>query len=121
VDDSAGVRQLISATLSGRGFEVTVAPNAREAAREIARTHFDALIVDYAMPESDGVALVRALRRNGIVQPIIMVSGVADEADKAAAWEAGVDAYLDKYDLRRGSLTTTIRRLLEAGNGREPS
>jgi chemotaxis protein histidine kinase CheA len=120
VDDSAGVRQLISATLSGRGFEVTVAPNAREAAREIARTHFDALIVDYAMPESDGVALVRALRRNGIVQPIIMVSGVADEADKAAAWEAGVDAYLDKYDLRRGSLTTTIRRLLEAGNGREP-
>ncbi len=120
VDDSAGVRQLISTTLRGRGFEVTVAPSAREAAREVARTHFDMLIVDYAMPESDGVALVRALRRNGIVQPIIMVSGVADESDKAAAWEAGVDAYLDKYDLRRGSLTTTIRRLLEAGNGREP-
>jgi chemotaxis protein histidine kinase CheA len=120
VDDSAGVRQLISATLRGKGFDVTVAPGAREAVREIAHTHFDALIVDYAMPKSDGVELVKGLRRNGIVQPIIMVSGVADESDKAAAWEAGVDAYLDKYDLRRGSLTTTIRRLLEAGNGREP-
>lgn len=119
VDDSAGVRQLIAATLRGRGFDVTVASNARDAVREIARTHFDVLIVDYSMPMSTGVELVRALRTNGVLQPIVMVSGVADEEDKAAAWEAGVDAYLDKYDLRRGSLATTIRRLLEAGNGRE--
>ncbi len=120
VDDSAGVRQLIAASLRGRGFEVTVSSNARDAVREMARTHFDVLIIDYLMPKSNGIELVRALRKNGVIQPIIMVSGVADDAEKAAAWEAGVDAYLDKYDLRRGSLATTVRRLLEAGNGREP-
>jgi hypothetical protein len=41
-----------------------------------------------------------------------MVSGVADAEEKAAAWDAGVDAYLDKFDLRSGALVTTINRLL---------
>jgi DNA-binding response OmpR family regulator len=63
--------------------------------------------------------LVRALRHNGITQPIVMVSAVADETDKAAAWEAGVDAYMDKFDIRQGALVAAIRRLLEEGNGRQ--
>ena len=118
VDDSAGVRQIISATLRGRGFEVTVAPGAREAVDEMSRVRYDALVVDYSMPRSNGVELVRALRHNGVTQPIIMVSGVAEDDDKAAAWEAGVDAYLDKYDIRQGALVAALRRLLAEGNGR---
>jgi len=113
VDDSAGVRQLISATLTGRGFDVAVAANAREAVRAMADRRYDALVVDYSMPQSNGVELVRALRAVGVAIPIIMVSGVATAEDQAAAWEAGVDAYLDKYDLRHGALVASIRQLLE--------
>ncbi len=113
VDDSAGVRQLISATLTGRGFDVQVAANAREAVRAMADRRYDALVVDYSMPQSNGVDLVRALRAVGVAIPIIMVSGVATAEDQAAAWEAGVDAYLDKYDLRHGALVASIRQLLE--------
>jgi two-component system, chemotaxis family, sensor kinase CheA len=118
VDDSAGVRQIISATLRGRGFDVTVAPGAREAVEEMGRASYDALVVDYSMPRSNGVELVRALRHNGVEIPMVMVSAVADENDKADAWEAGVDAYLDKYDIRQGALVAALRRLLEEGNGR---
>lgn len=113
VDDSSGVRQLIAATLRSKGFDVIVSSSAREAVIEMANRNIDALVVDYSMPQSNGVQLVRALRSSGVKFPIIMVSGVADEADKAAAWEAGVDAYIDKYDLRRGALLTSLRRLLE--------
>ncbi len=119
VDDSAGVRQIISATLRGRGFDVMVAPGAREAVEEMSRASYDALVVDYSMPRSNGVELVRALRHNGVEIPIVMVSAVADDNDKAAAWEAGVDAYLDKYDIRQGALVAALRRLLEEGNGRD--
>ena len=84
----------------------------------MANRHFDALVVDYSMPQSNGVQLVKALRSSGVTMPIVMVSGVADEADKAAAWAAGVDAYLDKYDLRRGALLTSLRRLLEEESAR---
>ena len=118
VDDSAGVRQIISATLRGRGFDVTVAPGASEAMQEMRSNPYDALVVDYSMPRSNGVELVRTLRHRGVSMPIVMVSGVADERDKALAWEAGVDAYLDKYDIRQGALVTSLRRLLEEGNGR---
>ena len=120
VDDSAGVRQLLSATLNGSGFKVEVAGSAREAMMAMTEDDFDALVVDYSMPRSNGVELVRALRATEVTVPIIMVSGVAAPDEKQAAWEAGVDAYLDKFDLRQGVLTETLRRLLgteDAGNG----
>jgi hypothetical protein len=41
-----------------------------------------------------------------------MVSGVATPEEKQEAWRVGVDAYLDKFDLRQGVLSSTIRRLI---------
>ena len=112
VDDSAGVRQLLSATLTGAGFHVEVAGSSRQAILAIAADNFDALVVDYSMPRSNGVELVRALRAAEIRVPIVMVSGVATQEEKSAAWEVGVDAYLDKFDLRQGVLTKTLRQLM---------
>lgn len=112
VDDSAGVRQLLSATLNADGFDVHVAGGAREAVVAMAEADFDALVVDYSMPRSSGADLVRALRKSDVDIPIIMVSGVATTEEKQRAWTAGVDAYLDKFDLRQGVLTNTLRRLI---------
>lgn len=112
VDDSAGVRQLLSATLNGAGFEVEVASGAREAVLAMAADGFDAMVVDYSMPRSNGVELVRAMRASDVRVPIIMVSGVATAEEKQAAWDVGVDAYLDKFDLRQGVLTKTLRQLI---------
>ena len=78
----------------------------------MATNGFDAMVVDYSMPRSNGVELVRAMRAAEIRVPIVMVSGVATTEEKQAAWEVGVDAYLDKFDLRQGVLTETLRRLL---------
>jgi two-component system, chemotaxis family, sensor kinase CheA len=112
VDDSAGVRQLLSATLNGAGFEVQVASGARDAMLAMARDAFSAIVVDYSMPRSNGVELVRAMRAADVRIPIVMVSGVATQEEKDAAWSVGVDAYLDKFDLRQGVLTKTLRRLI---------
>jgi two-component system chemotaxis sensor kinase CheA len=112
VDDSAGVRQLLSATLAGAGFEVEVASGAREAILAMASDGFSAMVVDYSMPRSNGVELVRAMRAADVKVPIVMVSGVATDEEKKAAWEVGVDAYLDKFDLRQGVLTKTLKQLM---------
>lgn len=112
VDDSAGVRQLLAATLNGAGFEVEVASSAREAMLAMGRDGFSAMVVDYSMPRSNGVELVRAMRAADVRIPIVMVSGVATEEEKEAAWAVGVDAYLDKFDLRQGVLTKTLRQLM---------
>ena len=113
VDDSQGVRQLVGAALSGQGFDVVVASNADEAAHELREAQFDALVVDYQMPGSDGVELVEQVRIDSQSLPVIMVSAVATPEDQDRAWKAGVDAYLDKFDLRKGALVDTLRNLLQ--------
>ena len=117
VDDSAGVRQLLSATLNGAGFDVEVAAGAREAMMAMANDGFEAMVIDFSMPRSNGVELVRAMRASDVKVPIVMVSGVATQEEKQAAWEAGVDAYLDKFDLRQGVLTATLRRMIGTDEG----
>ncbi len=117
VDDSAGVRQLLSATLNGAGFDVEVAAGAREAMLAMADDGFEAMVIDYSMPRSNGVELVRTMRASDVRVPIVMVSGVATQEEKQAAWEVGVDAYLDKFDLRQGVLTSTLRRLIGIEEG----
>lgn len=112
VDDSAGVRQLLSATLNGAGFDVEVASGAREALLAMSTNGFDAMVVDYSMPRSNGVELVRTMRASDVRVPIVMVSGVASQDEKNLAWEVGVDAYLDKFDLRQGVLTKTLKNLI---------
>ncbi len=112
VDDSAGVRQLVAAALSSSGFEVVLAGEADAALGHLEREHYDALVVDYLMPGSDGVELVRDVRRTQSSLRIVMVSGVATDEDKERAWSAGVNAYLDKFDLRQGVLVQTLRSLL---------
>lgn len=113
VDDSRGVRQLVGAALSGQGFDVVVASSADEALHELPKAPFDALVVDYQMPGSDGVELVKKLRFDSQTLPVIMVSAVATPEDQDRAWKAGVDAYLDKFDLRKGALVDTLRSLLQ--------
>lgn len=80
----------------------------------LAEESFDAMVVDYSMPRSNGVELVRTMRAADVRIPIVMVSGVANKEEKDAAWQAGVDAYLDKFDLRQGVLTQTLLQLVEA-------
>lgn len=116
VDDSAGARQLVGSVLTGQGFETLVAADAAEGLTMLQAESFDALVVDYAMPGPDGVELVRAVRNIFPSLLVVMVSAVADEGDQARAWSVGVNAYLDKADLRQGLLATTLNSLLEMRN-----
>jgi len=120
VDDSRGARQLVGSVLTGQGFETLVAADADEGIAKLRSESFDALVVDYAMPGPDGVELVRAVRNILPSLPVVMVSAVADEKDQARAWSAGVDAYLDKADLRQGLLATTLQSLLEMRTVAQP-
>jgi CheY-like chemotaxis protein len=117
VDDSKGVRQLVAAVLGSQGYEVTVGRNAEEGLELLEAGTYDAVVVDFAMPGPDGVELISAVRRRLPALPVIMVSAVATVDDQSRAWEAGVDAYLDKSDLRQGLLVSTISSLIALRTG----
>lgn len=113
VDDSSGVRQLVGATLSAAGFAPTVARDAEEALEMLEGAPFDAFVIDFSMPGSDGVELVTEIRKRNRTVPVVMLSGVAQPADQERALAAGVNAYLDKSDIRRGVLIESLDTLLD--------
>ena len=112
VDDSLGVQQVVSSALATSGFMTSVAGSVADALGSLQSESFDALVVDFSMPRADGVALVHMVRQRHANTPIVMLSGVADEADVERAKQAGVDAFFDKSDFREGGLAEKLHELI---------
>jgi DNA-binding NtrC family response regulator len=74
IDDDNAVRQTVSTALTLNGFEVTEFDNGDAAIREMA-SHFDLVICDLFMPDTDGVATILAIRKTHPATPIILVTG----------------------------------------------
>src|ERR1700732_2263565 len=79
VDDDDAVREMMTATLEHKGFNVVAASNVTEALKLITTESFDVLITDLHMPNpSDGFAVITAMRH---IQPkalTLLVSGYPD-------------------------------------------
>jgi chemotaxis protein histidine kinase CheA len=113
VDDSQGVRQVVSGVLASHGFSTVAAGSVSDALAALSRNDVDALVVDFSMPRADGVALVHMVRQRYGLIPIVMLSGVASEEDRSRAERAGVDAFFDKSEFAKGALVETLRELIE--------
>src|ERR1700691_3310821 len=79
VDDDDALREMMTATLAQKGFEVVAAANVTQALKLITTESFDVLITDLHMPNpSDGFAVITAMRH---IQPkalTLLVSGYPD-------------------------------------------
>ncbi|HWY52980.1 MAG TPA: response regulator [Terriglobales bacterium] len=79
VDDDEAVRDMMSRTLEGKGFEVVAAASVVEALKLISTETFDVLITDLHMPNpSDGFAVVTAMRHSQPDALTLLVSGYPD-------------------------------------------
>ncbi|GBE25046.1 gliding motility regulatory protein [bacterium BMS3Bbin02] len=118
VDDSQGARAIVSGALASVGYATDVASSAAEAIEKLSARGADALVVDFSMPDADGVALVDEVRARFDRLPIVMLSGVATDEDQNRARAAGVDVFLDKDDFREGALADALSQLLSKGESR---
>jgi two-component system, chemotaxis family, chemotaxis protein CheY len=84
--------------LGGRGVNLVFAADGVEGLdRAAAETDLDLFIVDVNLPRLDGIAFIRRLRSElGASTPVVVVSTECEDQDRAAAFEAGADAYLCK-------------------------
>ncbi|MBT8214965.1 MAG: response regulator, partial [Acidimicrobiia bacterium] len=118
VDDSQGAREVVAGVLATAGFATVKASDVPEALEILSDKIVDAVVVDYAMPGSDGISLIESVRMSFGRVPIVMLSGVATEEDQQRAVAAGADAYFDKADFREGVLAETLQSLV-ASRGTE--
>ena len=96
VEDDRTLRQALTFNLSREGYEVTTAadgPAALEAARD---ERLDLVLLDVMLPGMSGVEVLRALRRDGVTTPVIILSAKGDEIDRVVGLKVGADDYVPK-------------------------
>ena len=95
VDDDGDVRALVVELLTRSGYDVSEAPNGREALKLLYEQRPDLVVLDISMPELDGWATLDRIRELSDV-PVLMLSALGAELEKVRALRAGADDYVTK-------------------------
>lgn len=96
-EDDADLAETLRDSLSGEGYEVTVATDGRQALDAFRSTlRPDLLLLDLMLPRVTGFDVLRQLRDDGVATPIVVLSARADETDKVRCLDLGADDYLTK-------------------------
>jgi DNA-binding response OmpR family regulator len=96
VDDELFLRGAVAASLRFLGFEVSVAENGTDALRLARANPFDLLVLDVVLPDIDGFEIVRRLRREGNLVPVIFLTAKDTQDDKVTGLTIGGDDYMTK-------------------------
>ena len=96
VDDDPRLRDLLRRYLGENGFNVLVSENGEAMKRLWVREYFDVLILDLMMPGEDGLAILKRLRAEKDMTPVIMLTARGEDVDRILGLELGADDYLGK-------------------------
>lgn len=95
VDDDPHIREVIRFALEKAEMQVTIAENGQQALEKFTESPSDLMVLDINMPEMDGLACCREIRKQSEV-PILFLSSRDDEIDRILGLEIGGDDYVTK-------------------------
>lgn len=117
VDDEAGIRRFLHASLTAQGYSVSEASTGEEALQVVPSYRPDLILLDLGLPGVDGTEVTSCLRE-WTKTPIIILSVQGEESAKIAALDAGADDYLTK-PFGTGELEARIRAALRRATKQE--
>lgn len=97
-DDEKDIVDLVSYNLTREGFHVLAASSGLESLKMIQKSRPDLVILDWMMPEMDGLEVCRRMRQDPDTSrtPVIMLTARTETLDKVLGLEMGADDYLTK-------------------------
>ena len=113
-DDSVTTRTLEKTILEEAGYEVSLAADGHQAWRILQKEAIDLVVADVEMPGMDGITLTETLRHSAALRriPVVLVTSLSSDKDRARGMEAGADAYIVKSGFDRGGLLEAVGQLL---------
>lgn len=98
VDDETHTTNLLTTALDMMGYEATAANSGQEALRLLADETPDVVLLDYMMPELDGVETLQRIRAlpNGEAIPVIMITAFPEEEIKLKTSALGAVGFFEK-------------------------
>ena len=99
VDDDPAILEVTQLVLE-RSHEISVKPvsSSREALEILQKSSFDAIVLDYDLPEINGIEFLKIIRGKGDVTPVIIFTGVGREHAAIAALNNGANFFLKKSE-----------------------
>ena len=110
VDDDPQIRDMLQEYFAANALRTSATSSGKDMMRILADQAVDLVVLDLRLAGEDGMALARGMRERWAI-PIIMLTGVLDEADRVMGLELGADDYITKPFSPR-QLLTRIRMLL---------
>ena len=111
IEDDTDLREGLSFSFSGDGYDITEVGTKREGLREIEKGEYDIVLLDCNLPDGTGFELCKEVRSYSNV-PIIMLTARDTELDEIQALELGVNDYLSK-PFSLGVLKARMKRILQ--------
>ena len=111
VDDDPALSRTLRRALTIEGYDVECAEDGGEALQRLAAGHFDAVVLDVAMPRLDGLAVCRRMRERRDRTPVLMLTARDAIGDRVSGLDAGADDYLVK-PFALDELNARVRALL---------
>ncbi|MBO0847302.1 MAG: response regulator transcription factor [Nocardioides sp.] len=119
VDDDAAVRRSLATALARDGYDIVPVDGGNAALAQATGSGIDAIVLDVAMPEPNGLEVCRRLRARGDQTPVLMLTARDLVDDRVAGLDAGADDYLAK-PFALAELRARLRALLRrSGQGSE--
>ncbi|WES29872.1 response regulator [Varunaivibrio sulfuroxidans] len=96
IDDDLDLLEYFDAMLSAAGYEVLCEPSAESALKRIFADAPDLLLIDYHLPDLDGLSLLRTVRKRGLTVPAIMLTVNTDQNIAVQCFRNGANDFVTK-------------------------
>jgi DNA-binding response OmpR family regulator len=96
VEDEPGLRRTLKDLLASSGYNVETSQDGADAQNRAEAEAFDLIVLDVMLPSRNGFDVAKALRKNGIQTPILMLTARSELNNKVQGFKSGADDYLTK-------------------------
>lgn len=96
VEDDEAIAGILSDSLTGAGYRVSLAKDAVTAKSRLEEEQFQILILDWMLPDGTGLELCAEARRDGLNTPVLFLTAMNTLDNKVAGFDGGADDYLTK-------------------------
>ena len=119
-EDTADLNRVLTVALTHAGYEVDAVFDGQEALEHIRENGYDLMVLDIMMPRVDGIQVLKEIRRQNNIAPVLMLTAKAEIDDRVEGLDAGADDYLTKPFAMKELLARVramTRRRTEYGTG----
>ncbi|MFF4738580.1 winged helix-turn-helix domain-containing protein [Streptomyces sp. NPDC001262] len=119
LEDDPELGPVLTTGLRDAGFAADLAPTLADADLKLAVNTYDCVVADRMVPDGDALALLGALRAQGSVLPVLLLTALDSIGDRVAGFEHGADDYLVK-PFAFAELVARVRTLCRRGQPSRP-